>query len=91
MTRHKSPTFNMGTTSPARDSTLGRGDAEFNLAPGQFGAEVKGFTIGEKREQHVDRTIGPGEYNLERADRLTKTRNPEITLGNSPSRPSAVG
>ena len=32
--------------------------------------------------------MGPGEYNAERADSLTKAKAPNIDLGKSPSRPT---
>jgi hypothetical protein len=35
----------------------------------------------------VQRSVGPGEYNHEMADGLTKTKMPNINLGSSPSRP----
>ena len=47
----------------------------------------KGFKIAEKREQRIPKTAGPGEYDHERADALTKTKSPNINLGHSPSRP----
>ena len=53
----------------------------------KFGHDVNGFRIGEKREQGIPRTAGPGEYNHEMADNLTKTKTPNINLGSSPSRP----
>lgn len=56
-----------------------------------FGFDVKGFTIGEKREQRLEQTAGPGEYNMEQADKLTKTRSPNISLGTSSSRNGPFG
>ena len=35
-------------------------------------------------------TAGPGEYNHERAESITKTKTPNINLGSSPSRPHTI-
>ena len=48
---------------------------------------MKGFTIGEKREERIESKPGPGQYNHELADTLTKSKSPNINLGSSPSRP----
>ena len=68
------------------------------MAPGQyddgnlkFANNVNGFTIGEKREQRIQQTVGPGEYDTDRADNVTKSKSPQVSLGNSPSRPGLVG
>ena len=42
----------------------------------RFNTGVKGFKIGEKREEVITRTAGPGEYNHEAADNLTKSKTP---------------
>ena len=63
------------------------------MAPGQyddgkrFNSNVKSFTISEKRETRTERTVGPGEYDTNRADSLTKSKSPNINMGSSPSRP----
>jgi len=63
-------------TSPARP--VKRSDVD--VAPGQyddgirFNSNVKSFKIGEKREERVVETMGPGAYSPERADALTKTK-----------------
>jgi len=49
-----------------------------DVSPGQyddgirFDSNVKTFKIGEKREDRMARTAGPGEYSPERADAVTK-------------------
>ena len=45
------------------------------------------MTIGEKRETRAERTAGPGEYDPDRADGITKGKIPNINMGSSPSRP----
>ena len=46
-----------------------------NVAPGQydhggkFGDNVKSFRIGERREERITQTIGPGSYDPDLADR----------------------
>ena len=64
-------------------------------APGQyddgkrFNSDVKGFKIGERREKKIKKTAGPGEYEPERAEGMTKCKTPNIDLGKSPARPSS--
>ena len=75
------------------ESFAKRGDVD--VAPGQyddgkrFNSDVKGFRIGEKRVEKIQMTAGPGEYNHERADSLTKTKMANINMGSSPARPSS--
>ena len=60
-----------------------------NLGPGQyesglkFGSDSKTFTMGEKREFKVVESVGPGQYEIERAEVLTKSKAPKITMGTS--------
>ena len=92
LTKTKTPNINLGS-SPSRPHTNAVQGSEFQGAPGQyddgirFNTGVKGFKIAEKREHRIQKTAGPGEYDHERADSLTKTRTPNINLGSSPSRP----
>ena len=45
-----------------------------------FGKDVKpSFTIGERREKRIERTVGPGEYAPERADKITKVKAPNTS------------
>ena len=80
-------------TSPARPDSFAKG-ADISVAPGQyddgirFNSNVKGFKIGEKREEKIKISAGPGTYSPERAECLTKTRSANINMGTSPSRPS---
>ena len=74
-----STTVNMGA-SPDRGSFMNR-KVDDNLGPGQyddrnyeFGSSSKGFIIGEKREQRTAESMGPGAYNPDRADGMTKTK-----------------
>ena len=78
-------------TSPARPDSFAK-SADINVAPGQyddgirFNSNVKGFKIGEKREEKITISAGPGTYSPERAEYLTKTRSANINMGTSPSR-----
>ena len=69
---------------------------DVDVAPGQyddgkrFNSGVKGFRIGEKREERIQETAGPGDYSPERAEQITKQRTPNINLGSSPARPNRL-
>lgn len=52
---------------------------------------MKSFTIGERREQRIEQTVGPGEYDIDRANNLIKSKSPNINMGSSPGRPDMVG
>ena len=65
---------------------VGRSTATFageeSSAPGSydikgmsFGENTKSMTIGVKRDSRVERSPGPGHYQAERSDSLTKTRS----------------
>ena len=90
ITKQKIPNINMGSQQ-ARPNTLVK-DQELDVAPGQYDDGIgfnsnKGFRIGEKREDRVERTAGPGEYSPEKADRITKQKIADVNLGSSPARP----
>ena len=96
LTKSKMPNINMGG-SPARPASFAQG-GDANVAPGQyddrnyeFGRKVVGFTIGEKRETRLQDGMGPGAYDPDRADRLTKSKIPNVNMGSSPGRPDMVG
>ena len=61
-------------TSPSRPGTFAKQD-DYSVAPGQyddgkrFGQDTKSFRIGEKREQRIVESMGPGSYDPDRADR----------------------
>ena len=55
----------------------------------RFNTGVKGFKIGEKREERAVEGMGPGAYDPDRADRHTKPKIANIDLGSSPSRPAS--
>jgi len=91
VTKTKTVNINMGS-SPSRPSTFARG-GDVNVAPGQyddgknFGSDTKSFRIGEKRETRIQETMGPGSYNPERAEAMTKTKITTVNMASSPSRP----
>jgi hypothetical protein len=45
-----------------------------------FGHQSRSFVIGEIKESHYIVSAGPGEYNHERADSLTKTKSREVEI-----------
>ena len=63
-----------------------------NVAPGQYddgvrwNSSVKSFRIGEKRQDRVEMTAGPGQYDVSRADKVTKTKVMTVNLSSSPER-----
>ena len=93
LTKQKIPNIDMGS-SPSRPQSFAQG-GDVNVAPGQyddgkrFNTGVKGFKIGEKRDSPIRETAGPGTYNPDAADRLTKQKMPNIDMGSSPSRPQS--
>jgi len=95
MTKTKTTTTINMSSSPGRPSTFAM-NTDVNVSPGQyddrnyqFGSNAKGFTIGEKRETKVSDGIGPGAYNPERAESMTKTKTTTtINMSSSPGRPS---
>lgn len=40
----------------------------------EFGKDGKTFTIGEKYSEKYDQNLGPGTYNPEKADSLTRPK-----------------
>ena len=91
MTKSKIPNINMGT-SPSRPQSFAQG-GDVNVAPGQyddgvrFNTNVKNMRIGEKRPEKPREGMGPGAYDPDRADAMTKSKIPNINMGTSPSRP----
>ena len=94
LTKTKTANIDMGRSPSRPTSFAGPGTAD-HAAPGQyddgkrFNTDVKGFKIGEKREEAIQRGPGPGEYDHVRADSLTKTKTANIDMGRSPSRPTS--
>ena len=81
-------------SSPARPHSFAKG-GDVDVAPGQydhgkrFGEDTKSFRIGEKREVRIEQTAGPGTYEADRADAITKQKTPNINMGSSPARPQS--
>ena len=94
LTKSKTATINMGS-SAARGSFIKKDDA--NVGPGQYddrnyeiGSKSKGFIIGEKRQERVIETMGPGAYDADRADAYTKVKtSTTINMSSSPARPAS--
>ena len=92
LTKPKEP-ITIFSKNVSRPRNFGNAGAEDNGGPGaydspvRFGDDVKGFKIGEKRDGKIEDGVGPGTYDPELADNLTKTHNPAFDIGgNSPSR-----
>lgn len=96
LTKTKTTTTINMASSPPRPNTFARA-ADSNVAPGQyddrnyqFGSNSKGFTIGEKRETKIGGGVGPGTYDVDRAQTVTKTKTTTtINMASSPGRPSS--
>lgn len=77
----------------ARPATLAPNSQIGGVAPGQyrqsrnFGEDTKSFTIGTNRESKIARTAGPGQYNVDRAEKLTRPSRTGGKMDKSPSRP----
>ena len=50
---------------------------------------MKGFKISEKREHRTIETMGPGAYDPDKADGMTKPKMPNINMGSTPARPAS--
>ena len=78
-----------------RPETLAKKD-DYSVAPGQyddgkrFNSDVKAFKIGEKRLEKPKESMGPGAYEPDKADKVTKPRMANIDLGKSPARPAST-
>jgi len=77
-TRNRSPAAIINKSAPARPKSLALNQA---AAPGQydshkaFGAETKTMTIQRKREQRIETSAGPGQYEVDRSLSATKSRS----------------
>ena len=94
LTRVKTATVDMGR-SPARPASFAKTGGP-DAAPGQyddgirFNSNSKSFTIGEKRIVREVETMGPGTYDADRADGVTRSKMPNINMGSSPARGSFI-
>ena len=83
--------INMGS-SPSRPQGFHKG-GDVDVAPGQYddgkrwNSNVKSFRIGEKREERIEMTAGPGQYDAERASSVTKSRTRAAIITNEKARP----
>ena len=81
MTKTKITSVNIAS-SPARPASFAK-KGDIDVAPGQYDDGInfnskKTFTIGEKRYERVVETMGPGTYDPDRADGVTKPKMPNI-------------
>ena len=99
MTRSRMPRVDF-SGSPSRGNSPNRNNAhDSNVGPGQYDDRSyerakennRWFTIGVKREQAIEETMGPGSYDPDKAEMLTKPRNPSVSFDGSPNRPERVG
>lgn len=56
-----------------KEENPGAGQYDGHLTP--FGTDVQTFNIGEKREEKPNRNPGPGYYDPDRCDSITKTHS----------------
>ena len=94
VTKTKVTTVNISSSTARPASFAKKGDVD--VAPGQyddgirFNSNAKSFTIGEKRNERVVETMGPGSYDPDRSDGVTKPKMPNMKMGSSPSRGSFI-
>ena len=85
LTKTKITSVNI-TSSPARPASFAK-KGDVDVAPGQyddgirFNSNTKSFTIGEKRAERIIETMGPGTYDPDKADGVTKPKMPNISMG----------
>ena len=48
---------------------------------------MKSFRIGEKREERIEMTAGPGQYDAERASSVTKSKSRAAIITAEKARP----
>lgn len=95
VTKTKTSAYDMGSSPGRREDSRRAEGAE--VGPGAYdnnykwGNDSKGFTIGEKRETRIETTVGPGDYDMNIANSLTKPKGPQVSMGSSASRPERVG
>ena len=53
-----------------------------------FGEDTKAMTIQKKRPKQIQKTAGPGQYNWEKSDNLTKARSNSALIGGATKRPN---
>ena len=91
VTRIKTTNVTMGT-SPSRALLAAKTSTTTEVGPGQysyekrFGEETKSFKIGERREEKIVETMGPGLYDIDAGDAMTRVRTKNINMGSSPAR-----
>lgn len=75
--------------SPAKERATRQQDTvELQYSSKAFGEDAKGFTIAAKRKERVEQSPGPGQYDHERSDSVTKTRAPAVDFAKNPERDS---
>ena len=96
-TKHRTPSAIIYKDAPGRPvSFADQSKAEFG-GPGQyevskkFGQDVKSFRIGTRSEKRLARTVGPGEYEPDRAHSVTKTRTRSaLIMSSAKARPESL-
>ena len=89
VTKTKTVNIHMGS-SPARTEIVSK--TSTTVGPGaytyekRFGEETKSFRIGERREERIVETMGPGLYDIEKGEAITRVRSTNINMGTSPTR-----
>ena len=99
ITRTKTANINMGTSAVGTRLELETNTQTADLGPGQYedrsyqiGKDTKSFTIGEKRYERVaETTMGPGDYDIDRADMQVRSKVVGIRMDSSPGRQQTFG
>ena len=69
------------------EQTLGPGEYS---EPKKFGDDVVSYTFSAKKDQKIDPSAGPGEYDLDRSVSATRYRSPSAIIDGSPARGSMI-
>ena len=66
-----------GRTTALESADQTSAPGSYDIKGMSFGESTKTMTIGVKRETRVERSPGPGQYDADRSDSLTKSRAPQ--------------
>ena len=70
-----------------KETSQGQEPGAYETCHKKFGTDVKKITIQPKREKKIKKSVGPGEYDVERAEKLLRTSSPIANISKT-RRPS---
>ena len=71
-----------------KDAAEGAGPGDYT-EPRVFGKDTKSFKIGEKRPQKIRKSVGPGEYEVEKAINIVRNSSQTFKIAKN-ARPSTL-